>query len=475
MQALLLAALLFLPSPAATSPGDDLLARSLDAIDPRAIKADIYFLASDELMGRDTPSDGLKLAARYVRARLMRHGFTPAGDHGFFDEYDLEQKRLDPERTSLVLAAHGRDADLEYGDDYVFPDRDVAELAVEGPLVYVGTGAAADLAGLDGHGAWAVAVDSDLPWRERLAAIKATGALGLVVVQSAEEGAELETRHHANWAFQARAGSVSLAGAPAGEPVFPQVYVNRAPFAELLGAAPKPGARLAGSLRHARAVAEGRERFTVENVCGLWPGSDPALKDEVLILSAHYDHVGMQGGEIHNGADDNASGSTGLLSVADALAVHGPLRRSVLLLWVSGEEKGLLGSQAWSLDPTLPEGYRAVADINIDMIGRNAPDSLLITPTKKLPQYNELVRMAEANAPLEGFPVLGSCDEYWARSDQKSFSDNLGIPVMFLFSDVHEDYHQPTDDPEKVDCDKVRRVSRLVVRMLADLQGDKLF
>ena len=108
------------------------------------------------------------------------------------------------------------------------------------------------------------------------------------------------------------------------------------------------------------------------------------------------------------------------------------------------------------------------------MIGRNASDYLLITPTSALPQYNDLVRMAEANAPQEGFPKLGSCDEYWARSDQKSFSDALGIPVMFLFSDVHEDYHQPTDTPDKIDYDKIRRVARLVVRMLADLQGDEL-
>ena len=469
MQTLLLAAFLLLPAAGGS------LEQSLDAIETRAIDADIHFLASDELMGRDTPSDGLKLAARYCRARLMRLGFEPAGDHGFFDEYELEQKRLDPERTSLVLVSGGSEKGLAYGNDYVFPDREVDDLAVEGPLVYVGTGSAAEVAGLDLAGSWAVAVDSDLAWRDRRAAVRDRGALGLVVVQPAAPDAELETRKHAAWAFAARAGAVSLAGAPPGEPVFPQIYVNRAPVATLLGAAPAAGARLDGRLRHARGVAEGRERVTVENVCGLWPGSDPVLKQEVVIVSAHYDHVGARDGEIWNGADDNASGSTGLLAVAEALAAHGPLRRSVLLLWVSGEEKGLLGSQAWSLDPTLPAGYRPVADINIDMIGRNAPDSLLITPTKELPQYNELVRMAEANAPREGFPTLGNCDAYWARSDQKSFSDNLGIPVMFLFSDIHEDYHQPTDEADKIDCDKIRRVSRLVVRMLADLQGEALF
>jgi Zn-dependent M28 family amino/carboxypeptidase len=150
------------------------------------------------------------------------------------------------------------------------------------------------------------------------------------------------------------------------------------------------------------------------------------------------------------------------------------MRRSVLILWVSGEEKGLLGSEAWTRAPTLAPGMRPVCNVNIDMIGRNAPDKLLITPTKELKEYNGLTRLAESFAPLEGFPVLGGCDDYWERSDHMNFAQNLGIPVAFLFSDVHEDYHEPTDDAEKIDCDKIRRVVRLVVRMLDGLQSDVL-
>jgi Zn-dependent M28 family amino/carboxypeptidase len=150
------------------------------------------------------------------------------------------------------------------------------------------------------------------------------------------------------------------------------------------------------------------------------------------------------------------------------------MRRSVLLLWVSGEEKGLWGSGAWTKKPTLAAGFRAVANVNVDMIGRNAPDLLLITPTKALEHYNGLTRLAESLAPLEGFPQLGSCDDFWERSDHRNFAVNLGIPVAFLFSQIHEDYHQPGDDAEKIDCDKIRRVSRLVVRMLDGLQGDTL-
>jgi Zn-dependent M28 family amino/carboxypeptidase len=240
---------------------------------------------------------------------------------------------------------------------------------------------------------------------------------------------------------------------------------------ELLGPSPKAGSRLGARLRERRARLP-VERIELENVAGLWPGSD--LAQEVVILSAHYDHEGIRDGEVYNGADDNGSGTCALLAVAEALQRYGPLRRSVLLLWVSGEEKGLLGSQAWAKEPTLPEGYRAVCNLNIDMVGRNAPDKLLITPTRELPQYNGLTRLAEALSPLEGFPVLGGADDYWDRSDQASFAEHLRIPVAFLFSDVHEDYHRPTDDAEKIDCDKIRRVARLVLRMLDGLQADAL-
>jgi len=114
------------------------------------------------------------------------------------------------------------------------------------------------------------------------------------------------------------------------------------------------------------------------------------------------------------------------------------------------------------------------ADINIDMVGRNAPDQLLVTPTrKKTKEYNGLVRRAERLSKLEGFTDLGSADQYYERSDHFEFA-KLGIPVMFLFADVHEDYHRPGDDPEKLDYDKIRRSMRLVLRILDELQDDKL-
>ena len=462
------------------------LERGLAGLRPAAICADVRFLASDELEGRDTPSQGLRLAARYLRARLERLGLQPAGDDGFFDRYTLQQSGLDAQASGAALLLDGRETPLVFGRDYACSGSGEREL--EGAVVFVGAGRAEDLRALDLRGRWALALDEGTPrgraaweeWNERLERVRATGAIGLLNAPApgSEGAAERDARleRSARFALEPRLGLTGQSSARGGgESEFPTLSLTSTVARTLLGdgVAPALGSELGPRLRERRKPRMAAT-FELENVAGLWPGSDAELAREVLVLSAHYDHVGKRDGEVYNGADDNGSGTAGLLAVAEALTQYGPLRRSVLFLWVSGEEKGLLGSRAWTLAPTLPEGTRAVLDINIDMIGRNAPDKLLITPTRALAEYNGLTRLAESLAPLEGFPVLGAADEYWKRSDHMNFADNLGIPVAFLFSDVHEDYHKPSDDFEKIDCDKIRRVSRLLLRMLDGLQADEL-
>ena len=482
MQSLLLAALLSFPAPSvapvavpvaakgpATATPSAALERGLDAIDVESIRADLAFIASDELEGRDTPSPGLRIAARYLRSRVERLGFEPAGERGFFDLYAMSNVGLDLEQTQARFG----DEELAFGTDYLFSTEGFRDLEVQGRVVFVGDAAASTLEGVDLEGCVALAMDApDARSGIRLHRLAKAGALGVVYLQPEEVGYKRVNRY-ARWRErQARKGARRVRSDAIGE-----VYLTERGF-ERLDLDPKSlkvGQLLEDVFQERRVLSGDAEEDEIENVASLWPGSDPKLREEVIIVSAHYDHVGKSDQGIFNGADDNGSGTCGLLALAEGLAEYGPLRRSVLLLWVSGEEKGLKGSYAWTMAPTLPEGYRPVANLNIDMIGRNAKDYLLITPTKERPEYNELVRMAEKNAPLEGFPELGSCDEYWRRSDHMNFSDNLGIPVAFLFSDVHEDYHRPTDTVEKVDMDKIRRVSRLVLRMLDGLQGDVLF
>ncbi len=451
------------------------LERGLDAIRVRDIRADIQFIASDELAGRDTPSAGLRIAARFVRARLDRLGFEPGGEDGsFFHRYVLAEQRIDEAATAVDITRAGERQGLVFGKDYAFSSRGVGELDLTAKVAYAGHGRAQELEDLSLEGAWALVVqDESEDWRERQDALRARGAVGILIVGDPAESEDPIGRRLAFSARRARGGGLRVEEKSV---LYPSMYLSRAALWTLVGSEELPaiGTVLDATLRDRRARVTDVERHELENVAGLWRGDDPKLKDELLIVSAHYDHVGARDGKIYNGADDNGSGTTGLLALAQALAEYGPMRRSVLLLWVSGEEKGLLGSYAWTKAPGLPVELRPVLDLNIDMIGRNAPDSLLITPSHDHPSYNQLTKLAEEMAPKEGFGPLGSADQYWRRSDHVNFADNLGIPVAFLFSDVHEDYHKPTDTADKIDNDKIRRVTRTVLRMLDGLQADVL-
>jgi Zn-dependent M28 family amino/carboxypeptidase len=203
-------------------------------------------------------------------------------------------------------------------------------------------------------------------------------------------------------------------------------------------------------------------------------GSDPALRDEYVILSAHMDHVGVgtpvNGDSIYNGADDDASGTAALLEIAEAMAsLPEPPRRSVVFLHVSGEEKGLLGSRWYSDNPTLPL-ERIVANINIDMIARNAPDTVVVIG-KDYSTMGQTVNAVGARHPELGLVVSDDIwpeERFFFRSDHFNFA-RKEIPALFFFTGVHEDYHRPSDTVERIDAGKAARVTRLVFYTLHDL------
>jgi hypothetical protein len=467
------------------SPSSDraaALARALDSVQPTNLSADLHFIASDELGGRDTPSEGLRVAARFLRARLERLGFQPGAREGYFHTYDLEAPQLDSGRTWLEIKSGGETKRLAFGSEYFFGGRgqSVVDATTSGSVVFGGAGDALD--GLDLSESWLLCWDGGNGGRRLARDAEETAAIGLILVPGPDYDSKPYGERYGASAERALQGGgqprpAARRRSASGRDLFPVLCVTPEAAANLVPANTQVGARLDAVVSdvRARAGANGG-RIAVENVCGFWPGSDPALKNEVIILSAHYDHEGIreEDGDVYNGADDNGSGTCGLLAVAEALHAYGPLRRSVLLLWVSGEEKGLWGSYAWTQDPWLPDGAKPICDINVDMIGRNAPDKLLLTPTAEHESFNGLARLALRLAPQEGFPALGSADEYWSRSDHMNFNVQLKIPVAFLFSDVHEDYHKVTDTADKIDYDKLRRVVRLVVRMLDELQADEL-
>ncbi len=467
----LFAALLLgtLAAPLAASSGA--LERALAVITEEKLRTDLTFIASDGLRGRDTPSRGLELAARFIRARLMRLGWEPgASPQEYFHEYEVPGYFAVGESCFAELTVAGETRRLVLGQDY-FPSRYSINARDRTGAILWGR----DFAGTnDDLGSFAG------KWVLLEPGTRLSGRLRREAAQAGIHGFLISADPEAEESVQANAGpDVKRALQPRiGKPrsrYLPMIYLSEELTAGLLAGVDSPsvGTPLGANLREVLVVDE--DPLVVENVCGLWTGSDPELRNEVIILSAHYDHVGARpNGDIYNGADDNGSGTCGLMAIAEALRAYGPMRRTVLLLWVSGEEKGLLGSRAWANDPWLPEGMRPICNINLDMIGRNAPDEIGITPTRKLRQYNRLTELVEENMRLEGFTKLNSADSYWSRSDHASFSKNLKIPVAFIFADVHGDYHKPTDTAEKIDYGKVKRVTRLVVRVLEGLQTDEI-
>jgi Peptidase family M28 len=471
-----------LAQPCASNPVA--LERALSTISADEIRADLRFLASDELAGRDTPSPGLRVAALYLRARLERLGFQ-AGDAGgdYFHEYTVPRKRIDESGTSLSAQSGETRLDFAFGREWsLYSREDLEPRSLEGALVWCGSGQDADLEQAKPAGKWIVCRDGKESAAKRRRAAQQAEALGVLVLQDRKEPVAPLDERLGDTLRALREGWTPRARPEAAKTSPPCVFLDASSAARLLSAQagraveveyePALGSAL-GTLKLDSKLADKDGVIELQNVVGYWPGSDPELTKEVVILSAHYDHVGTRNGEIHNGADDNGSGTSTLLAVAEALAQYGPLRRSVLVIWVSGEEKGLWGSKAFAAAPWFPGDARAVANINIDMVGRNAPEKLLVTPTETHEKYNGLTRLAERFALDEGFAKLGSADTFYSRSDHIEFA-RLGIPIVFLFSDLHDDYHRPGDDADKIDFDKVRRVARLVTRILDELQGDKL-
>ena len=210
-----------------------------------------------------------------------------------------------------------------------------------------------------------------------------------------------------------------------------------------------------------------------ENIWAFIKGSEKP--EEIIVISAHYDHVGMKNGEIYNGADDDGSGTCAVLEIAEAFAkakaAGNSPRRSILFMTVTGEEKGLLGSDYYSSHPAIPL-ENTVADLNIDMIGRNdighEKDTNYIyiigsnMLSDELHEVNEKANETYTRVKLDyKFNSLSDPNQFYYRSDHYNFAKH-NIPSIFYFSGVHEDYHQPTDDVEKIIFPKVEKVAKLV-------------
>jgi hypothetical protein len=462
--------------------------QAVATITPDDIHHSIAFLASDALEGRDTPSRGLETAADWIARTFEAAGLEPGTPDGWLQRYPYPSEGLDVRDTHVEVSGGATHA-LEYGAEFfALPG---ATFGPAAGVVFVASLDALDR-GPDGglrDRAVLVRLDGsieqarggprlDARARERVARAMAHArdarAAALIFVLD-----ERITRSDVAALAETAAAPSRVLGGRAVRDDQAAFFITHAAAARMFRMAGLDGAAwlrrggfdrpapLPGITVRLAAPVRALDQAEPPNVVAVLRGTDPVLRDSYVVISAHMDHVGMgapdeTGDSIYNGADDNASGTAALLAIARAFStLPQPPARSILFLAVSGEEKGLLGSRWFAENPTVPIGD-IVANINLDMIGRNAPDTIVVIG-KEYSSLGPLVREVARTNPDLGLTVAPDPwpeERFFFRSDHYSFAAR-GIPALFFFAGTHEDYHRPGDQVHKIDFDKTARVARL--------------
>ncbi len=479
------------------------------------LKKDVTYLASDELDGRRTGTEGATQAAKYIAAEFSKLGLKPA-----------VQRHLQsfPYVGSVELGKKNRLSSLEVGKDWM-PLGVSTNQSLDAPAILVGYGITAselnhnDYANPKVSGRIVIALsgtpDGDNPHgqfaryedvRWKAIAARNAGAKALVIVVR-------ENNFNEDRLSRLRYDNT---GGDAGIPV---VAISRQAAEKLLNK-PLSDIEQAAKTKAEAAYAEVasslnlsvdfiRNEVPAYNVIGVLEGSDPVLKNQNIVIGAHYDHLGRGGsgslsptsGDIHHGADDNASGTAGLLELARIFSAEKPsLKRTLIFIAFGGEEEGLLGS-AYYVDHPLTPLTNTVAMINMDMIGRMRDRKLVIGGVGTAAEWKQIIRQANsaqslqvaANspAPPRGVPIVVSAngrpvvtvdpngafeltmnEDGYGPSDHSQFYGKQ-IPVLFFWTGTHSDYHKPSDTFEKINYDDEARILTLVARIVRDVDASE--
>lgn len=441
----------------------------LDRVTAQGIRAHMEFLADDLLEGRGTGTRGYMLAANYVRAQFEQMGLEPAGEAGtYFQKVHVRQLTPVPERDSLVIKRDNREEKLLFEKDYLMEgDPAHQDVSVEAPMVFVGYGVTApeahydDYASVDAKGKIVVVLSNapasfpssdrayysdDVNKLRNAAAHGAVGAIGIWAGEATKNTPWEQIIHFfrqpiMRWIDQNGAPNDYVAEIRAG------AFMNQK-SAEVLfkGSAHSLDEALA-SLQAGKPLSfplvgsvfmREAARFTElesPNIAGILRGSDPRLKDEYVVFSAHVDHVGIgepiNGDTIYNGAVDNASGTAALLEIARAFAASSERpKRSLLFLAVTGEEAGLLGSDYYAQHPTVPAA-QIVANINMDGISLFYDFKDIVALGADHSSLNREVQDVAQHMGLESSPDPMPEENFFIRSDQYSFIKQ-GVPALSI-------------------------------------------
>jgi hypothetical protein len=424
------------------------------------------------MRGRSTLRPEIETVARYIASEFRRFGLKPGGDGGdFIQRYSVERVRLDVVASSVAV---GGTTTWRFGTEVLYP-----------PFLPLGdverTARLAIVSGVP---------DTLAPARVRdrvLLVVPPAGMdnavtdridrllleAGAVAVMIPVALADSEWRRMAERQSQFRTQrSWNGAGAPllwVKEQAATKLLASRGIDLGALSRARQQAqivdTPIEVSVKIRREVASG---ISPPNVVGILEGSDPQLKNEYLVFSAHMDHVGVgrpdaAGDSIYNGADDNASGTAAVLELAEAFSRLAPSpKRSLIFLAVSGEEMGLWGSDYFATHPPVPP-EQLVANLNADMIGRNWKDTIVVIGKQHSDLGATLARVSARHPELRMAPIddLWPEERFFFRSDHFNFA-RRGVPALFFFNGVHADYHRPGDEAHKIDAEKASRVIKLI-------------
>lgn len=446
-------------------------------ITPEDLYEKISVLAADSMRGRDTPSPELEEVAEWIAADFAALGLQPGAGDGYIQRYALRRFAVDPDASSATFSDGST---LDWGSDLIALSTP-REGSMSGPVVAVsGTGEAEGAFGdLPGGAQVFLFAGPEMEatrsetWAGRVDALFAAGAANVFLVST------LDDERWGRTAARAAAGARVVGDLDPDRMV--AVTVRAEPVASILGGA---GVDVGGlQARHGESLAvtvvDGLTLDTevglatlqdasAPNVVGILEGSDPDLRDEYVVYSAHMDHVGVRptaegGDSIFNGADDDASGTATIMEVAEAMASLDPgPRRSMVFLLVSGEEKGLLGSAYYADNPTVPV-ESMVANLNADMVGRNWPDTIVAIGKEHsdLGATLERVNAAHPEIGMTAIDDIWPDERFYFRSDHFNFA-RKGVPILFFFNGTHEDYHRASDEIDKIDTEKTARIGRLL-------------
>jgi aminopeptidase YwaD len=498
--ALALALLALAPTVATADGVRPAPARAAQTITVESARRHIEALASDAMMGRNTPSPGLDSAAEYIARELARVGVEPVGGT-WFHSFNLKREELDS--GNALSIDHRR---LELKSDFI-PYDFTGVGSVSGDVAFLGYGISLpdsgydDYAGIDVRGKIVFVIAGEpkrfIPHgyslrtspfataRQKMITAAQHGAAAIMILPNPNISRLLRPT---GFPWPSLYPSISREAVrlkldlPDSAATIPALSVGASVARLLIGptdgiidivdaidSTSTPRSRpLAGRVRITTRIA--RTLIPSRNVMGVLPGRE--RPDEYVVLGAHYDHVGTRPpvlldrsepeDTIFNGADDNASGTAALLLAARALASL-PLderpSRSILFVAFSAEELGLYGSRAFVATPPV-ETRQMVAMLNMDMVGRNARDTLSVGGMSR---SADMARVLDEANTVEPFAIEDNIEADFYRSDQAPFA-RVGVPVLFFHSGEHADYHRESDNPDRIDNAKVARVARLIFR-----------